>query len=117
MNKLILLVVPFLWFATCKDQIKDPLVLCLKNAKDTAGLINDKVKDSAFLKLCERYHREMILEKYCCTLVPKQKWNEKKRILENELDEKGKIIYIKASKISIKGTLQFIEKGMTDNIQ
>ena len=100
-------------FNNCKSMTK--LERCLSNTSDKT-LFGKKAKDSAVLGKCDRYHREEAYDKYGVYLVPKKRYDPKKKKLVVDLDEDGKIQYIKGMKSGLKSTLIFIENGGTDGI-
>jgi len=89
----------------------DPLINCLENSKTKGGLItSEKQNDSTFLRLCERYHRDKLIERY--SMKKYYHKNEDGEYIKNEDGSlKFDLIPRKKKIFSVSDMLLYIETG------
>lgn len=104
---ILLLFISIMIIADCCSIPKTTLDRCIETTREKSFAIwgsKEKVKDTAFLRECSRYHREQIVDKYSMRKVYKKKDGKYLRDSDGnliydlepveELGQKEKIYYI-----------------------
>ena len=103
------------FFAGCNTTKKSYLMECLEGSRDTPGIFNDKMKDSAVRSKCDRYHRKEISDEIDSqrVMVPLTKYNHKTGKYEKVKKEGTEEDFlVPAATYTNSEKILYIEKGI-----